>query len=237
MKAPVVALLAATLVMGCVGNNTQSLVIEQNNVPTTSGGACVAPADVSGTYRGSGRLDVSLIVNAGTVEQGSGYLMFPVVTNNLKASASGSSVTIDPLAFNIQIKRVDVEVSDANTNRMLMDRFSVPMYKMLAAGSSTGLIVDVMPYQAVANLGDATMVMVNLTVIGERDGSDIRSNTMEYAIKVCDGCLFVDAGLCLDFSGEGSANACNLAQDETAVCCEHSTLGLICPAVAETPPA
>ena len=235
MKAPIVALLAVTLLMGCVGNNTQSLIIEQNNVPsTTSSGGCVAPGQASSEFRGSGLLDLSLLTNAGTPDQVVGYLMFPVVTNNLNSSVEGQSITIDPTAFNIQLKRVDVEVSDAGGGGMLMPRFSVPVYKVVEAGGSAGLIVDVMPYQAIANLGDTTMVMVKLTVIGERDGSDIRSNTMEYAINICNGCLFDDEGPCVDFTGTGTINQCNIAQDETAVCCEHSTRGLICPAVTET---
>jgi len=234
MKAPMVALFAAALLAGCVGNNTQSLVIEQNNVPDTSGGQCVAPADVTGNFMASGRLDVSLIAKAGTADQQVGYLMFPVVKNNLEASAEGTQITIDPLAFNIQLKRVDVEVSDAGSGRLLMNSFSVPVYKVIAVGESAGLAVDVMPYQAVASLGATTMVMVKLTVIGERDGGDIRSNTMEYSIKICNGCLLVDEGPCADISTSGTINECNIAQDETAVCCEHSTLGLICPAVPET---
>jgi hypothetical protein len=234
MKAPIVALFAATLLMGCVGNNTQSLVIMQNNVPDTSSGACVAPGEASALFRQSGLLDVSLIGGAGTSDQVVGYLMFPVVANNLHATAQGQSITIDPAAFNIQLKRVDVEVSDASSGRALMPKFSVPVFKVVEGGASTGLIVDVMPAGAVANLGDATMVIAKLAVIGERDGSDIRSNTMEYAIEVCDGCLLVDEGPCADISATGTINECNIAQDETAVCCEHSTLGRICPAQPET---
>jgi hypothetical protein len=157
-----------------------------------------------------------------------------VVTNNLKASAQGQSITIDPQAFNIMLKRVDVEVG-AVGGGALSGKFSVPVYKMLGAGDSAGLVVDVMPPEVLAGVGSTEMVMVKLTVIGERDGSDIRSNTMEYAIEICSGCLFVDGGSCLGFTGEGSANACNIAQDETAICCTPSAGGdPVCPAVAET---
>lgn len=229
MKAAIAALFAATLA-GCVGNNTQMLVIMQNNVPETTAGACVAPADVSSLFRASGVLDLTLLAGAGTSDQGYGYLMFPVVTNNL----SGTSTGIDESAFNVALKRVDVEVSDAATGRLLTGKFSVPVYKVLPATSSAGLIVDVMPWAAVQSLGNTEMVMVELTVIGERDGSDIRSNTMSYAIEICSGCLLVDAGACTDFSGTGSINACNIAQDDPAVCCTTSTGELVCPAAAET---
>ena len=236
MKAAIVALFAATLLLGCVGNNTQSLVIEQNNVPETTGGSCIAPGSASSTYRPSGRLDLALLAGAGTSDQGPGYLMFPVVTNNLSSNVGGSSVNVDDTAFNIQLKRVDVEVTDAASGRALAEKFSVPVYKILKASQSTGLIVDVLPWAVVAALGNTEMVMVKLTVIGERDGSDIRSNTMEYAIEICSGCLLQDMGSCAAFTGEASVNTCNVAQDEPAVCCESSTDGsLVCPAVAETP--
>jgi hypothetical protein len=234
MRARIPALFLAALLCGCVANNTQSLVILQNNVPEVSEGACVAPGQASSLYRGNGTLDVSLVAGAGTSTQAAGYLMFPVVQNNLDSSVAGTSVTIDPNTFNIQLSRVDVEVTDAGTGRPLGSRFSVPVYKVIAAGGSAGLVVDVLPYPVMAELGDASMVMVKLTVVGERDGGQIKSNTMEYAITVCDGCLFDNAGACVDFTGTGSVNQCNIAQDQTAVCCEHSTKGLICPAVAET---
>ena len=236
MKARIPALLLASLLWGCVANNTQSLVILQNNVPEVNEGVCTAPGQASTSYRGNGTLDVSLVAGAGTSTQLVGYLMFPVVQNNLDATVSGTSVTIDPNAFNIQLSRVDVEVSDPVTGRALGSRFSVPVFKVLEAGDSAGMVVDVMPYPVIAELGDTSMAMVKLTVIGERDGGTIKSNTMEYAITICDGCLFDNAGACVDFTGTGSVNECNIAQDQTAVCCEHSTKGLICPAEAETPP-
>jgi hypothetical protein len=230
------ALLLAALVGGCVADNTQSLIITQNDVPDTTGESCVAPAGESSTFRPSGTLDISFFGSySGYPGPTAGYLMFPAVKNNLSGSVAGQTINTNPTMFNIEIKRVDVELEDAATGASISDKFSVPVFKILEAGSVVGLAVDVIPPVLVPSLADGQLVMAHVQVVGERDGGTIRSNTMDYAIEVCDGCLFHNAGACLDFSGTGSANTCNIAQDEVAVCCEHSVQGLICPAEAETP--
>lgn len=238
MKARIAALFAATLIGGCAGDNTQSLVILQNGVPEASGGVCISPAGETATFRSSGTLDRAFFTSySGYPGPSAGYLLFPAVKNNLGASVSGSQVNVDDTAFNIEITRVDVRLEDAVTGASLAPRFSVPQYKVLEANDVVGLAVDVVPAGLVPSLGDGQLVLAKVEVVGNRDGGEIRSNTMEYAIAVCDGCLFYNAGACADFSGSASVNQCNIAQDEVAVCCEHSTRGVICPAAVEAVPA
>jgi hypothetical protein len=233
MKARIPALVLAALLIGCVHNNTQTLVIMQDNVPDTSGGVCLIPGTISSTFRESGLLDRSFFLSGDIPSSAVGYEMYPVVKNNLSSSVSGTGVGIDPLAFNIQLSRADVELSDGASGEPLVTPFSVPLFKVVASGESTGLVVGVIPAALVPDLHDGQIVLAHLTVVGSRDGSEIRSNTVEFPITVCDGCLVNDVGPCTAFTGTASVNVCNIAQDEMAVCCEHSTLGLICPAVAE----
>jgi hypothetical protein len=235
MMARISALLLAALVGGCVADNTQSMVITQNDVPEVSGNTCVAPAGESATFRASGTLDISFFSSfAGYPGPTAGYLLFPAVKNNLSASVAGASISANPTMFTIEVTRIDVELEDAASGNRIADRFSVPVFKMLEAGAVIGLAVDVVPPVVVSSLSDGQLIMASVQVVGNRDGGEIRSNKMQYAISVCDGCLFHNAGACVDFSGTGSANVCNIAQDEVAVCCEHSVEGLICPAVVET---
>jgi len=226
------ALLFAALIGGCVGDN--SLVIMQNGVPEVVGNTCVAPAGESSTFRSSGTLDLSFYSYGGSPQPTGGYWLFPTVKNNLSASVGGTSVGTSTTAFNIAVTRVDVELQDAVTEASLAPRFSVSVFKVLEAGGVMGVPVEVIPITMVSSLSDGQLVMAKVQVVGNRDGGEIRSNTMPYAISVCSGCLFDDAGPCVDFTGAGSANSCNIAQDEVAVCCEHSTRGIICPAEAET---
>ncbi|MBI5481445.1 MAG: hypothetical protein HY906_21485 [Deltaproteobacteria bacterium] len=234
MMARIPALVFAALLCGCVADNTQSLVITQNDVPEVSGNTCIAPAGESTTFRASGTLDISFFSGySGYPGPSAGYLLFPAVKNNLSGSVAGTSITTNATMFTIEVNRVDVDLTDAG-GASLTQPFSVPVYKVLEAGSVIGLAVDVVPAEVISSLYDGMLIFAKVKVVGNRDGSTIHSNTMQYPISVCDGCLFHDAGACVDFTGTGSANLCNIAQDEVAVCCEDSVDGLICPAVTET---
>jgi len=233
MKLYISALLASVLFVGCANDNTQTLAILQNAVPQVSGTVCMAPAGATTTFRSSGVLDIAFFGEyGGSTQPSAGYLMFLAVQNKLTGSVLGTTVGTTEM-YTVTLKRVDVQLLDGYTNRPLADRFSVPIYKLLGANETAGIAVDIMPASVIASLADGMMVMAKLRVVGTRDGSEIRSNTMEYAIAVCDGCLLYDTGPCTEFSGTATVNACNIAQDEPAVCCEHSTRGLLCPAQTE----
>jgi hypothetical protein len=233
MMARISALLVAAAVAGCVGDNTQSLVILQNNVPTASGGVCLAPAGATSTFRAAGTLDLSFW--AGTDTPRAGYLMFPVVENNLSGTVAGTAISQSTDQFAIEINRIDVKVVDADSGATVGQPFSVPAFKVLESGGTAGFAVDVLPPSIIPALAADRYVMVKLRVVGNRDGGEIKSNEMDYAIYVCDGCLAYDAGACVDYSGEATGNECNIAQDDPVACCLQSSGSYICPAAAETP--
>jgi hypothetical protein len=219
----------AMIFAGSCAENTQSLVILQNQVPTYGSGVCSVPAAPTTDYRGSGVLDATLVANP----LATGYQLYPVVQNNLNGNVMGqTSGTTDPNLFNIALTRADIKLRDAVSGRAIGQDFSVPTYKLLTAGSTASMAVEAIPKSLVGSLG-TDKVMIKLTMVGDRDGAEIRSNEMDFMVTVCNGCLVSDLGSCVGLSGSASYNGCNIAQDESAGCCTSSAGKQVCPALAE----
>ncbi|HEY3353191.1 MAG TPA: hypothetical protein VGQ83_08095 [Polyangia bacterium] len=229
----------AMIFAGSCAQNTQSLVILQNQVPSSSGGVCSVPAAPTTEYRGQGTLDLKVYRTFPGLGL-PGYFLYPVVQNNLSDSVMGTPSGAPAASFNIELTRADVTVVDGRTSRTIGQPFSVPWFKLLAAGATASMAVEAIPRSTVDRYlaGELTLpandwLMAKVTFVGNRDGAEIKSNEMQFAVKVCDGCLLQDMGSCYTFTGTGTINECNMAQDEPAICCELNG-SLICPAQSAT---
>jgi hypothetical protein len=221
--------LAIVLLLGlgaCADNNTQSLLITQANIPETE---CVLPA-MSSVFRGYGTYDLFFLtgdyLGPGPV---GGYHVYPSMTNTLDPGSSGAV----PRAFTIQVTGAEVTLLDSSGGVIDPTRM-MPQFKVLKAGDAMSLDVLAIRPDVLGALTDGDLVFAHIQGVGERDGQEIRSNTIEFPIYICNGCLFYDEGPCTEVKEAGTVDPCNLAQDAVAVCCEHSTRGLLCPAEPES---
>jgi hypothetical protein len=238
------AILGAALFLGSCGTPPGQFIIIQNQVPQSG---CVVPADLSAVYRDSGDLDLSLVNN----DAETGYLFFPLMQNNAPASMGG----IDPNRIALSEFDVDLSVadgapdsiknlfasasSDATVAKLI--KFSVPTSGSVASGGgNTSGTVNAVPAELARRMlsqnalvapGEFFYLTATVRVQGKTLTSTVTSDPFHYPIRVCDGCLVNDLGICpLAQAGSNNGNACNIAQDETIDCCELGT-SLVCPPV------
>jgi hypothetical protein len=225
MTKRLVGLLAMIFAGGCA-TNTETLVILQNQIPSFDQGSCVIPATPTTAFRQSGKLDLSVYELATGVTL-PGYLLFPVVQNNLSSSARGTTVQVDTTQLQIEVNRADVVLEYLGGARIAA--FSVPVYKVLPGGSTVSMYLEVIRPEDLTRLKDQDWVMARVTVVGNRSGDEIKSNEMRYPIEICSGCLVDNAGSCYSFTGQAAYFGCNRAQDELISCCQLGSQ-LECPA-------
>ncbi len=237
------AILGTALFLGSCGTPPGQFVIIQNQVPDTG---CVVPADLSATYRDSGDLDLSLVNNGAET----GYLFFPLMQNNAPASTGG----IDPNRIALSEFEVDLSVADgapativslfesASNDSMFakLIKFSVPTSGSVASGGgNTSGTVNAVPAELARRMlgqnavapGTFFYLTATVRVQGKTLTSTVTSDPFHYPIRVCNGCLANDLGICpLSQAGSNSGDPCNIAQDEPVDCCELGS-SLVCPPV------
>ncbi|MBK9073026.1 MAG: hypothetical protein IPL79_18820 [Myxococcales bacterium] len=84
------------------------------------------------------------------------------------------------------------------------------------------------------DVGELATLKVELQAFGKEDGDDIVSPYIEFYVDVCNGCLTVNTGMCLDYE-EGEPQ-CDLWQNHQVECCQWSDNTQRCPAITEVPP-
>jgi hypothetical protein len=215
-------------------------VIIQNQVPQAG---CVIPADLGNLYRGRGVLDVSLVTDSTP----DGYIVFPLLENDLPAPAGGQLVDANRIAltgFNIDV-RANIETPDAT--RQVLERpdnagfvhfASLTSGSVASGGGHTASAVNaILPQLArafgssgdLAN-GKTAAIEVHLSARGNRVAGSIDSDVFTYPITLCSGCLIASSPACpVSNTPPLQGNSCNVAQDEPVDCCN---LGgrQICPA-------
>jgi hypothetical protein len=238
------AILGAALFLGGCGTPPGQFIIIQDQVPDTG---CVVSASLGAVYRDSGDLDLSLVGNGAET----GYLFFPLMQNNAPASTGG----IDPNRIALSEFQVDLSVADGAPPGIVslfqsassdpavarLIKFSVPTSGSVASGGgNTSGTVDAVPAELARRMltrnalvapGDFFYLTATVRVQGKTLTKTVTSDAFDFPIRVCDGCLVNDLGICpLAQAGTNSGNACNVAQDETVDCCELGT-SLVCPPV------
>jgi hypothetical protein len=240
MSLSAAAILGAALFLGSCGTPPGQFIIIQDQVPQNG---CVVPADLSAIYRDSGDLDLSLVNNSAET----GYLFFPLMQNNAPAATSG----IDANRIALSEFQVDLSVADdapplivslfRNGTVANLTKFSVPTSGSVASGGgNTSGSVNAVPAELARRMlgqnalvapGDFFYLTATVRAQGKTLTKTVTSDAFNFPIRVCNGCLATDLGICpLAQAGTNSGNACNVAQDETVDCCELGT-SLVCPPV------
>ncbi|HSZ81678.1 MAG TPA: hypothetical protein VLA14_05325 [Polyangia bacterium] len=235
------AILGAALFLGSCGTPPGQFVIIQNQVPQSG---CVIPGTLSDLYLDSGDLDLSLINDGADT----GYLFFPLMQNNAPAPASAG---IDPNRIALSEFLVDLSVgADAppaivslfnQPPRPELLKFSVPTSGSVASGGgdtagsvnavTAELARDIRSKNALASPGDFFYLTATVRVQGKTLTNTVTSDPFHYPIRVCNGCLAHDLGICpLTQAGADSGDPCNIAQDQPIDCCELGP-SLVCPPV------
>jgi hypothetical protein len=236
------AVLGAALFLGSCGTPPGQFIIIQDQVPDNG---CVVSADLGAVYRDSGDLDVSLVNNEGDT----GYLFFPLMQNNAPAATGGG---IDPNRIALSEFQVDLSVAaDAPSAivslfqqppRPELIKFSVPTSGSVSSGGgNTSGTVNAVPadlaraIRSTKNVlvapGDFFYLTATVRVQGKTLTNTVTSDAFHYPIRVCNGCLAHDLGICpLAQAGSNSGDPCNIAQDQPVDCCELGS-ALVCPPV------
>ena len=233
-------LLGAALFLGGCGTPPGQFIIIQDQVPQTG---CEVPAGVGALYLDSGELDVSLINDGADT----GYLFFPLMQNNAPAPSGG----IDPNRIALSEFQIDLSVGDdapgtiqtlfAQPPRTDLIKFSVPTSGSVASGGgntsgtvnavTAELARDIRSKNALPSPGDFFYLTATVRAQGKTLTSTVTSDPFHFPIRVCDGCLANDLGICpLAQGGSNNGNPCNIAQDQSVDCCELGS-SLVCPPV------
>jgi hypothetical protein len=236
---------AAALLVGC-GTTPGQFVIIQDQVPDNT---CAIPASLGAQYRDSGDLDVGLISDQADV----GYLFFPLMQNNLPGSMGGadanriamSSFEVDvtlpadaPQSGEIWDMFQKLQTSGPNQGPDPLIKYSIPTSGSVASGGGdTAGFVNAVPADlarkirdthALTSPGSFIYLMANVRAQGATLTKTVTSDPFHFPIRVCDGCLTDDIGMCPVMSAGSAGNPCNIAQDETVSCCELGAQ-LVCP--------
>jgi len=228
----VVAVSLLLCVLGCQ-DNSASLIILQNQIPGTG---CTVESSSSGTHRPQGTLDVLWYTGAG---QPAGYYMFPLLQNNLISTEDTSTGQIEHNCLTVKEAEVDLDLGNAggDVDGDLM-KYKVSTAVTICPGEMRAVSVMVIPPQIVEMIAGGIpengteYANVTIRMVSKRGRTTIKSSSMSFPIKICNGCLINNLGDC---SSPGipedpaTGNECNPAQDDPLECCV-SGVDWVCPA-------
>jgi hypothetical protein len=214
---------------GCTADNTDSLIILQNQVLDPSS-SCGVPSSATMTAESAGILDVGL-VEAGF----DGYEVYPLLFNNLVNRASTTVTTRDT----IQITGAQVQLQGALANTLPSSQtsFSLSSYGGTVFPNQTqGMSVNVIPAQVALQMGNfiaagqSAPVIAHFRVTGVRAGGELDSGYVDYPITVCRGCLTGGPLLpCVPIDKTlVRLGSCNPAQDQLVSCCIQGMSTVLC---------
>jgi hypothetical protein len=231
---------------GCGGTPPGDFIILQNQVPNAD---CSIPATLGAVYRGEGLVDVRLVGDSAA----SAYVLFPLLQNDFPAPSGGQDVD----ANRIILSGFDVDVglpptpgdgpitdlitglralSPDDPDHELIQYSTLTSGSVASGGGNTASAVGVFPAELARRMRDMGVlsrtsyvwIMASVRARGDTLVGGVRSDSFKYPIRVCDGCLVEDTGVCpADVSTLGSA-ACYPGQDGASVCCEAASGSLFC---------
>ena len=228
--------IAALAGVGC-GGPTGTFYVVQNQV---AGPGCTIPGTEGALYLGQGTLDVR-------ASSGPGYLLFPLLKNDLPAEGGGGAepnrIALD--GFEVDLKIVDgpdaaFEVfgqvaADPATAALLRYRESWSG-SVSPGGGTTGAATTVFPAEAARLLREAgalanasARIEVRVRASGRTLSGGLKSDPFTFPLRVCDGCLINSISACPAKAPVLRGGVCNPGQDELVDCCTEGA-DLICPA-------
>jgi hypothetical protein len=227
---------ALVLLVGC-GRVEGQFIVVQDQVPQTG---CTIPGDLSALYRPDGFLDVSIV----NMDSPAGYLLFPLLENDLPGLATGQLIDSNRIA--LVGWHVDLQMGPG-TPQTVLDAFNgagdsathydVPTSGSVASGGGhTPSSVDVFPPPLAVAIrgtldpgGTPVTTLATVHAIGNRINGSIQSDDFVFPISVCSGCLIGTQSMCpFRAAPANPGNPCNPAQDQIVDCCTING-NLVCP--------
>ncbi len=214
---------------GCLADNTDSLIILQNQVldPSTS---CGVPSSATMTTETAGILDVGL-VEAGF----DGYEVYPLLFNNLVNRATTQVTTKD----SIELTGAQVQLQGVLASSLSQSSFSLQVFGGTVLPNQTaGMSVNVIPRELALEMGNfitgtetaPPTVVAHFRVTGIRAGGELDSGYVDYPITVCRGCLTGGPLLMCNPVDKSlvKLGSCNPAQDSLVTCCIQGQSTVLC---------
>jgi hypothetical protein len=238
--AAIAALGSAAALAGC-GGPTGTFYVVQNQVAEPG---CLIPGGEGARYQGQGTLDVR--VSAGV---GSGYLLFPLLKNDLPAEGGGAvepnRIALD--GFDVDLKVVDgppeaidllAALASDPATEALMRYHEAWSGSVAPGGGTTAAAATVFPAQAARSLLEANAlanggasIEVRVRATGRTLNRSVKSDAFTYPLHVCDGCLINSISACPGQAPVLPGGVCNPGQDALVDCCTEGS-HLICPATS-----
>ena len=236
------AALIPLALVACVDSGDEGLYVVNNSAVT--GTSCVLNGSPTQPQLGHGLIHVNSTLP---------YVMTPLLQSRIATAEN-----VDEVSKTIQLRGADVTLTlkavsierdgqFTTTNpETQLTQFSTLFSGSVAPGASVNAFVDIIPPETIrsvvamsgANVETDSLnaeVLASVVVKGEINDDGIESQPYLYPVTICNDCVFINRGLCTDFTGAASTgNACNPYQDGVVDCCTHSMTGYTCPAVPET---
>jgi len=225
------------LCMGACAENSASLVILQNQAPEDG---CQASNSVSDQFVSHGVLDIGA-ANYGITPQ---YYAWLVVANNLKSTLESNGVELN--AVEMKAAHIDVNLGTAGSGLSDYTHFADYTFVTIKPGETRSLQVNVIPPNLAGRLsvapGQFVEAVAKVQLVGERGGSEIKTNSINLPITICNGCLVLNIGSCATSTFPDTVylgHSCNKSQDQPIHCCRDPYAGTgadayRCPAVQVT---
>jgi hypothetical protein len=224
------------VLVGCVDTGDEGLYVLTNTAVT--GTSCVLSGNPDQAMLGHG------VINA---DSPNAYVMTPLVQSRLSAGQN-----IDDVSRTIQLRGADVTLTLKAVSVGLgaptqpdttLGQLSVLFSGAVPPSGSVNAFVNIIPpstLREIASMAGGTPfnaeVLASVVIKGDINGNSIKSQPYLYPVTVCSDCVINRVGPCTEFTGTPrTGNACNMFQDGVVDCCATAE-GLVCPAVAMTPP-
>ncbi len=232
---PVLILLVTGLTTACA-ENSASLVIVQNQSPTDG---CEASATATDAFLSHGIMDLGAS-RYGIDPQYIGWL---VVANNLVSTVESHGIELNT----VEIKEAQISLNlGSDTLDSAYTKFADYTFVAIPPGENRSVQVNLIPPNVAGRMtlaeGQYIEATATVQIVGERGGTDIKSNSIKFPITICNGCLVENIGPCDSATFPDpvlEGHSCNKSQDEPLHCCYDSASAgsdnaYRCPAVEST---
>jgi hypothetical protein len=235
MKNTLVFWLLIVALTACA-ENSSSLVILQNQAPEDG---CSASNTVSDNFVSHGTLDIGAATYGLTTQ----YYAWLVVSNNLKSTVESNGIELN--AVEMKAAQIDLRLGAAGEGLEDFTSFADYTFVTITPGETRSLQVNVIPPNLAGRLsvapGQFVEAVAKIQLVGERGGSEIKTNSINLPITICNGCLAINIGSCATATFPDTVylgHSCNKSQDTPIHCCLDSNAGggeaYRCPAVQST---
>ena len=216
----------------CKAADDQPLVILEMRPPAA--GPAASGCGQSAFFISSGVLDVGLLA----AFPGHGYELWPVVLNRELSNAAQNG-GVESARVTVTGADVDLCFDAACSSMFGLDpneqHFRQSLYKVIDPQVQQPIPVEIIPGTAAAKIqaADPTLPLtatVSLKIIGRSNELDVKSNTAQFRVDICSGCLIHQLGPCSATTVAANMGTCNPVQDALIDCCTSTTGALVCPA-------